>query len=180
MVLAPFSGWRAAIGTTFIIDLWFSGIIVAELAASALRRGSRVPAVAAGVLLAGYVGFRYLQKHRALEIGAQYARSQGLAGARIEAQTRPVSPFNWTVFVSDDEAHRFAHINLVRRQQRVPRPGEGFIAMLDAAYLPVAQARWERRTRYGEGPSKPLVQEAWQSPPSGSFAGLPICRPSTA
>src|SRR3954470_11140487 len=29
MVLAPFSNWRAAIGTTFIIDLWFSGIIVA-------------------------------------------------------------------------------------------------------------------------------------------------------
>ena len=29
MILAPFSDWRAAIGTTFIIDLWFSGIILA-------------------------------------------------------------------------------------------------------------------------------------------------------
>jgi len=29
MLLAPLSDWRAAIGTTFIIDLWFSGIIVA-------------------------------------------------------------------------------------------------------------------------------------------------------
>src|SRR5947208_14736835 len=35
MVLAPFSNWRAAIGTTFIIDLWFSGIIVAGLIACA-------------------------------------------------------------------------------------------------------------------------------------------------
>src|SRR5579859_6577212 len=33
-VLAPLSDWRAAIGTTFIIDLWFSGIIVAGLAVS--------------------------------------------------------------------------------------------------------------------------------------------------
>ena len=29
MVLAPLSDWRAGIGTTFIIDLWFSGIILA-------------------------------------------------------------------------------------------------------------------------------------------------------
>ncbi len=34
IVFAPFSDWRAAIGTTFIIDLWFSGIIVAGLALS--------------------------------------------------------------------------------------------------------------------------------------------------
>src|SRR5262247_517508 len=48
MILAPFSAWRAQIGTTFIIDLWFSGIIVAGLAASWTLRGTgRWPAVAA-------------------------------------------------------------------------------------------------------------------------------------
>src|SRR5690348_2055803 len=31
IVFAPFWDWRAALGTTFIIDLWFSGIIVAGL-----------------------------------------------------------------------------------------------------------------------------------------------------
>ena len=36
MVFAPFSDWRAALGTTFIIDLWFSGIIVAGLLVSAV------------------------------------------------------------------------------------------------------------------------------------------------
>src|SRR5881394_4146614 len=36
MILAPFSDWRPGIGTTFIIDLWFSGTIVAGLIASAL------------------------------------------------------------------------------------------------------------------------------------------------
>src|SRR4051812_7054343 len=56
MVLAPFSDWRAGIGTTFIIDLWFSGIIVIGLVASAIYWRSRVPAVAALVVLVGYVG----------------------------------------------------------------------------------------------------------------------------
>ncbi len=31
MLLAPLSDWRAGIGTTFIIDLWFSGIILVGL-----------------------------------------------------------------------------------------------------------------------------------------------------
>src|SRR5258706_5734373 len=47
MVLAPFSDWRAAIGTTFIIDLWFSGIILAGLLASAVFFRSRIPSVIA-------------------------------------------------------------------------------------------------------------------------------------
>ena len=45
MIFAPLSDWRAAIGTTFIIDLWFSGIIVAGLIGSAVFYRSRVPAV---------------------------------------------------------------------------------------------------------------------------------------
>ena len=58
IVFAPFSDWRAGIGTTFIIDLWFSGIIVAGLVASVFFRKTRVPSVAALALLAGYVGFQ--------------------------------------------------------------------------------------------------------------------------
>ena len=150
IILAPFSDWRAAIGTTFIIDLWFSGIIVAGLVLSAVFYRSRVPAVAASVVLAGYVGFQYVQKQRALEFGREYARSKALRNARVTVHPRPVSPFNWTVFVSDDEAHRFAHVNLVRKEPRRYAPGDGFIARLDAAYLPPEQTIWVTRRRYGE------------------------------
>jgi inner membrane protein len=163
MILAPFSDWRAQIGTTFIIDLWFSGIIVAGLAASAFLRRSRWPAVAASALLAGYVGFQYLQKEKATEFGERYARDQGLRGAAVNVQPRPVSPFNWTVFVSDDEAHRFAHVNVVREAPRSYREGDGFIAMLDSAYQPLSSARWETRARYGEGATRALARDAWNS-----------------
>ncbi len=125
MILAPFSDWRAQIGTTFIIDLWFSGIIAAGLAASAVLRRSRWPAVAASVVLVAYVGFQYLQKEQAIGFGERTARSLGLSGATVNVQPRPVSPFNWTVFVSDAEAHRFAHVNLNRTEPRSYRPGDG-------------------------------------------------------
>jgi inner membrane protein len=81
IVFAPLSDWRAALGTTFIIDLWFTGIIVAGLLLSLVFRRTRVPAIAASAALAGYVGFQYIQKQHALELGQQHAASLGLTNA---------------------------------------------------------------------------------------------------
>jgi len=158
MILAPFSDWRPGIGTTFIIDLWFSGIIVAGLVASAIVRRSRWPAIIFLGVLAAYVGFQYTQKERALEFAVKHAPP----GSRIDAQARPPTPFNWTVFVSDDDAYEYAHINLVRTEPRRYQPGDGFIARIDSPYLPLDQAIWVRRTRYGEVNSE-RGREAWNS-----------------
>jgi len=168
MIFAPLSDWRAAIGTTFIIDLWFSGIILAGLIASAIAWRSRLPASAAIAVLAGYVGFQFVQRQHALEFARQYADAHALTYAHVDAQPRPVSPFNWTVFVSDDERHRFAHINLVRREPRRYQPGDGFIARIDSPYLPLDQAIWVRRTRYGEV-EQATAREAWNSAALGFF-----------
>ena len=168
MILAPLSDWRSALGTTFIIDLWFSGIILAGLVLSAVFFKSRIPAVAASVVLAGYVGFQYIEKQRALDLGVEYARSVAIRDARITAHPRPVSPFNWTVFVSDEETHRFAHVNLVRKEPRRYQPGDGFIARIDSPYLPVEQAIWVRRSRYGETDNA-MIRDAWNSEPLSFF-----------
>ncbi len=168
MVLAPFSDWRAAIGTTFIIDLWFSGIILAGLVGSAVLFRSRLPAVAGCALLVAYVGLQYVQRQHALEFAEQFVMTKGISGARISAQPRPVTPFNWTVFVSDEEAYRFAHVNLLRTEPKPYRPGDGFVAKLDAPYLPLAQAIWVTRSRYGET-DKGFIREAWNSDALGFF-----------
>ena len=162
MVFAPLSDWRAAIGTTFIIDLWFSGIILVGLIASAIYYRSRVPAIAAGIVLAGYVGFQYVQKREALDFGREYARARGLGEARVTVHPRPVSPYNWTVFVSDAETHRYAHVNLVRKEARRYQPGDGFVARIDSPYMPLEQAIWVSRPRYGET-NQQLIREAWNS-----------------
>jgi len=164
MIFAPLSSARFAWGTTFIIDLWFSGIILAGLLASALRYRSRVPSIAACAVLAGYVLFQGWAKSEALEFAARHAASLGRPGAEIAAYPRAVSPFNWTVYVSDDEVHRYAHINLVRTQARSAGPGDGFAARLDAPFLPLAEARWETRTRFGASPDeRELARSAWDS-----------------
>lgn len=162
MVFAPLADWRAALGTTFIIDLWFSGIILAGLLFSAFFHRSKVPAIAASVVLAGYVGFQYVQRQQALELGRGYVEEKNLKGARVTVHPRPVSPFNWTVFVSDEEAHRFAHVNLVRKEPRRYQPGDGFLARIDSPYMPAEQAIWVTRPRYGEV-NQDLIREAWNA-----------------
>ena len=173
MMLAPFSDWRAALGATFIIDLWFSGIIVAGLLLSALFFKSRIPSVVASIVLCSYVAFQYVQKEKAIEFGREYAQSKGIAGAVVTAHPRPVSPFNWTVFVSDEHTHRYTHVNVVREEPRRAGPGDGFVARLDAPYQPLAQAEWNTRRRYGEGDA---ARVAWLSPALAFyrwFAALP-------
>ena len=175
MIFAPLSDWRAGIGTTFIIDLWFTGIILAGLLASAFFRYTRVPAVAASLLLCAYVGFQYAQKQRAMDFGFEHAKSMALRNALVTVHPRPASPFNWTVFVSDDEAHRFAHVNLIRKDPRRYAPGDGFIARVDSPYLPLDRAVWVTRRRYGQTDSD-TIREAWNAESLGFFrwfAALP-------
>jgi inner membrane protein len=153
IVFAPVWDARFAWRTTFIIDLWFTGIILAGLAASWVWRRSRAPAVLGLAALAGYVGLQAALHSRAVDVGAEYARRQGLDAARVSALPRPVSPFNWMIVVAEDERYHYANVNLVRdRAPPAPGPEAGFIARLDAPYVPVREAKWVAVPKFGDAP----------------------------
>ena len=166
MIFAPVSDARYGIGTTFIIDLWFTGIILAGLLASALWRRTRVFAIGGLVALVAYVTFQWTLQQRAIDFGESYARANDLQSVRVSAQPRPVSPFNWTVFVDDGTGYRYSHVNLVRRTPRSePTSETGFVARLDAAYRPLDDAIWVRAGRYGNTESDVAVaREAFEQP----------------
>jgi len=179
MILAPVSNARFALGTTFIIDLWFTGLIVAGLAASLAWRRSRVPAVAASLALAGYVELQATQKAEAERFGAAHAAARGYVDVRVDVHPRPVSPFNWTVFVTHGDTIDYAHVNL-RRREALPAPGPdaGLVARLDAAYRPPGDARWASRARFGDTPAQQaLARSAWNAREFAFFrwfADLPV------
>lgn len=166
MIFAPLSDARFAWNTTFIIDLWFTGIILAGLAASALWRRTRLPAVLALAALAGYVGLQAVLHSRAVDFGLEQARREGLAPTRVTALPRPVSPFNWMVILETPERYRYAFVNLVRGQPPpAPGPATGFIARLDSAYRPLAEAKWITAERFGTAaPTRALARKALESP----------------
>ncbi|HYC48768.1 MAG TPA: metal-dependent hydrolase [Thermoanaerobaculia bacterium] len=166
MVFAPVSDARYALGSTFIIDLWFTGIIVAGLLACAFWRSSRVPAIAGMAVLVSYVAFQTLLREQAIDFGEAYARSRGSDEVTVTAQPRPVSPFNWTVILQDRDGYRFAHVNLIRKTvPGEPGPDAGFIERLDAAYRPLSQALWLHAPRYGPAADDiAIAREAYEQP----------------
>lgn len=177
MILAPLSDHRFALSTTFIIDLWFTGIIVVGPVAAALWRASQVPAAIAMVTLCGYVAFQAVQQQRAVEFGEAYARAAGLPTARVSAVPRPVSPFNWMVVVEDGDRIDFTQVSLSRSRPYVPPPNAGLVARLSAPYFPLGEARWTVAHRYGPEATRSMVRAAWDAPELGFyrwFAAYPV------
>jgi len=169
MIFAPFSDYRHGLGTTFIIDLWFSGIILAALVASLFWRRSRVPAILGLAVLAAYVGLQYAALQRAVAFGEQYAAAQALTGVKVSALPRPVSPFNWMVIIESEEGYRYSHVNLVRREPRAPRWDDGFIARLDQVYRPLNQAEWAFDFRKGAGSQRAIARAVFDHPEFAFF-----------
>ena len=165
MVFAPLSDWRAALSTTFIIDLWFSGIIVAGLLACCVWRRSRWPAAAGLGVLCAYVVFQFAQQQRAVSFGEQYAAASGLRNARVSALPRPVSPFNWMVVVDDGERYHYSLVSLSRRDVPTPlTPDAGFVTRLGAPYLPLKQAVWIYAERFGSSAHSAAAREVMVHP----------------
>lgn len=161
MILAPLSDRRYGWGTTFIIDLGFTGIILVGLVASALWKRSRVPAGVALLALAGWVGLSAVGRGEAIEAARAYAAAGNIAVVELDAAPRPASPFNWTAIVFDGERYHYAHINTRRSEPLVATAADNFIRRLSAHYLPVAMAQWAVQPKFGNGETETLARRVW-------------------
>lgn len=161
MILAPFSDRRFGWGTTFIIDLGFSGIILAGLLASAFWRRSRVPAGLALMVLAGWVGLSASARHDAIEFARAHATANDIDIVSVDAVPRPASPFNWTAVVFDGERYHYAHINTRRSEPLEVTESDNFIRRLSAAYAPLSMAQWTVRPVFGNGDASAIARQVW-------------------
>ena len=169
MILAPFSDYRVAFPFTFIIDPYFTAIIVLGLAAALLKRQKRYPAVIAMLVLASYVGFQAVLHGRAVEVGEAYAAKHAArGGAKVYAIPQPLSPFNWKIIVSHGEDYDVASINLWQKGKEDEKrfdtkPGiMGMGSRIAAGYRPASAARWDHYSRFGQTQAESaLAREAW-------------------
>ncbi|MHB1586293.1 MAG: metal-dependent hydrolase [Acidiferrobacteraceae bacterium] len=170
MIFAPISNLRVSIPTTFIIDPYFTGIVVVGLAGSWMFRRSIVPAGVALALLAGYISFQESLRADAQDWGTAYARGRGWAPAEVMALPQPLSPFNWEVIVARIGAdhtfrYRVAYINLRRRTVRSPGPSpQGFFTALWRSYRPLTHPDW-RHVQFlnGTARARRFELDAWRS-----------------
>ena len=170
MLLAPMSDARFGLGSVFIIDLVFTGLIVAGLAVSALLPRSRLPAWTALALLALWIGVTVVGRNEALAVGRDYARQQGISTVLVDAAPRPASPFNWTVIVFDGADYHVAHLNTRRKETLPANADDNFVRRYSAPYAPAHLAHWTRLSMFGDdAAAAALAREAWNQPDFAFF-----------
>jgi inner membrane protein len=171
MLLAPLSDRRFSLPLTFVIDPYFSGIIIVGLAASALWPQWNLIAAGALIALAGYVSFQWLLHQHAVAIGDTYAATNGLTWMKSYALPQPLSPFHWKVIVGDRTDYYEALVDVSASQRHgTPNSEKCVLAKMAAAYLPAAQAEWRHYARFGDTAEETaLAWQAWNDKALASF-----------
>jgi len=175
-VLAPLSSWRASIGTTFIIDPWFTLVVLIGCIAGLKSDSNRSPYGSLAVLLA-YVLFQGGLKHQALSIARAHVQREGILSIGAAAYPQPFSPFNWKVVIEADEYYDIGYVNLSGGYATVENEA-GFWSKVRNTYKAPEQMSWQRQRKFGDaGPEAEQVEMLWNNEQLDHFrrfAELPV------
>lgn len=163
MMFSPLTDWRLGLGTTFIIDLGISGILLAGLIASAVWRKSRVPAAVASIALVAWVGNSAHARLEAIDAAEAYAQREGITVVAVDAAPRPASPFNWTAIVFDGDNYHYAHLNTRRSEALTASSDDNFLRRYSAPYLPIEMAEWETVPMFGTPDAADVARQVWNA-----------------
>lgn len=163
MIFAPYSNWRAALDTTFIIDPIFSGIIIVGLILAAFRRTQvQLPKFAA-LTLVGYIGLQGWAQHQAKQIGEHWAAQQGMT-ADVHALPQPLSPLHWKLIAIGPDDYHLSYLKLFGEKIDA-ESDSGFLRRLASIYQPAAQLDWRHYARPDSNQlSTQAIRDAWQHP----------------
>lgn len=169
MLFAPLSDRRYSLPLAFLIDPYFTALIVAALLAAMVFPAQRWITGAGLAALAAYLVWLGLLQRQAVAVGAEYVQRQSLHGARSEALPQPLSPLHRQIIVSDGDRYHMAYVRLHGDPStRLPWPG--VLAEIAHAYTPAASAQWQVRHRFGAAPGEiALALEAWRHPALAGF-----------
>ncbi|HHJ16895.1 MAG TPA: metal-dependent hydrolase [Gammaproteobacteria bacterium] len=175
-ILAPLSGWRASIGTTFVIDPWFTLIVLVGVVAGIRKQGSTVPVISLAVLGA-YLVFQANLRQQALAIAGAHMGQGNAADVHLAALPQPFSPFNWKIIASRGDRYDVTYVNLAGGYRNAGE-GEGFWARVKRTYRSPDDLAWTRYYRFGEDAlAAGRISRLWgnsQLDYFRRFAGFPV------
>lgn len=171
MLFAPISAQRFYLPFAFVIDPWFSAIIMVGLIASWIFPRNKIAAILSLVGLAGYVVFLWMLHDRAMTVGHEYANTQALIRAEVYVLPQPLSPFHWKILIKNDETYHVAQVNLWQSQEpSLQDSGTGLLKKMADAYQPLSTVSWQRLAQFGvDFNESDLAREAWNHPVFASF-----------
>ncbi len=177
-IFAPLSTQAFSLSTTFVVDPYLTGLLLAGLALSYVWRlnvGAALGLLACTVLIA--LQATQFQHARALgaDLAQQLASRAGAPAAAVHVLPQPFSPFNWMVVLEERDRYRLTRVNLARRDALESGDDYWIGRRMVAAYRPAHDLRWQTFQRYD--PRDPgRAREVWHHPELADFrrfAGLP-------
>lgn len=156
MFLAPVDRTRFEIGSVYIVDLWFTGIIVTGLLASwFVKKDQYLMSRIFLTILVGYVGFTQHIKSEAEQYGLGSLKMVHADPSKLTLYSVPMafSPYNWSITAYDAEKEVYYtsefNINAVKIFK---------------------DNTWKKTNRWGATESEQTVAKtAWSDPTFGIF-----------
>jgi inner membrane protein len=161
MIFSPFFKHRYSWDVVFIIDLIFSGIIMAPWLVSLFwKRRSQWICRGALIAVTIYSGLCWTQHHRAIEETKTFAKGLDEKIVEVASLPQPLSPFRWANYVETDSRVYQGFVDFLRKGPLDPGDGEpGLVSRFWAAarrlnplYDPPGKVRYESWPRLQPSP----------------------------
>lgn len=161
MIFAPLSAARLSWPTTFIIDFYFSGIIIVSILLFSLlkKQGKKIAIAGLGTLFC-YVAFQGIMHYKAEGIAENYVGKNKFSDYEISVMPQPFSPFHWKLVIKTGEKYWVSYINLVASNVLRASNDAGFFTKINALYKPANKNTWQEIEQFGEM-NPALAKQAW-------------------
>ncbi len=163
-VLAPFSDFRLSLPTTFIIDLYFSGILLLAINTSFIfRKHSKNIALGGVMILMTYVLIQGYWLRMA--VGEAYASmpTQKMQASKVIAIPQPLSPLNWKIIIETEDRLFVRYINLYRTELKTATEKDDMFTRVNALYTPTSHLNWLVISKMGQDPAHALAKQIWNA-----------------
>ena len=157
-IFNPISDYKAVIGTTFVIDGYFTGIVLAGLILSILLKRYAnhchrpVALFMIGVLLS-YLGLQTYFRSVANDFAHRYAEQQQFQAKAIHSIPQPFSPTYWKIIIESNDSFHVSYINVMpanwhqvftRLMIKVLSGNSQTLTDAASNYVAMDQATWHR------------------------------------
>jgi len=161
-VFKPVYDAPLAFPITFIIDPFFTFILLAGTIAALWKRKALYAGVSGGVLVA-YLVLQVFAQQWATDIARQHAQSINAPNAPVIAFPQPLSPFNWKLVIVENENYHRAYVNLLEDEPRAPAGrNDNPFKHIRSAYQPADALQWKTTSRWPREPAhRQVALEAW-------------------
>lgn len=158
MILSPFSTTRFSADWLFIVDPYFTSILVLGiLGIWIFKNKARILARAFLTMVCLYIGFCGVNHFQALSLAKEYAEEHHLETQTVASLPQPASPFFWSNYIVTEDQIYLGHVDLLASSQSNPGSEKDLLEPFLPNYQPVPDLQYKKIERFNRSP---WVEEA--------------------